>query len=155
MSGSIRAIRSGSARWRLAAARDFLHDYPPDAEVLLVGASRGAADDFARTIAAERGVSFGVHRLSVTQFAARLAIVDLASRGRVPITRLGYEALAARATFDAVQDHALGYLRPVHDDAWVSARAGRDARRAQDATRLSPPSLGTCRSQRRRPRRSS
>src|SRR5688572_30191413 len=114
MSGPIRAIRSGSARLRLAAVHDMLQGLPPDAEVLLVGASRGAADDCARAIAAARGVSFGTHRLSVTQLAARLAMLDLAGRNQTPITRLGFEALAARATFEAVADDALGYLEAVH-----------------------------------------
>jgi RecB family exonuclease len=58
-------------------------------------------------------VTFGLHRLSLTQVAARLAMVDLASRGRTPIGGLGYEALASRATFDAAADNTLHYLTPV------------------------------------------
>jgi ATP-dependent helicase/nuclease subunit B len=111
---SIRAIRSGSARLRLAAVSEFLHQQPADAEVLLVGASRGAVDDCARAVASTRGVSFGLHRLSVAQLAARLAALDLAARGETPITRLGFDALAARATFEAVHDDKLEYLRAVH-----------------------------------------
>jgi ATP-dependent helicase/nuclease subunit B len=111
---AIRAIRSGSARLRVQAVRDFLLAQPPDQEVLLVGASRGAVDDCARAFAAERGVSFGLHRYSVVQLAARIATVDLASHSRTPLTRLGFEALATRATFGAVADGALGYLDTVH-----------------------------------------
>jgi CRISPR/Cas system-associated exonuclease Cas4 (RecB family) len=114
MNGAIRAIRSGSAHVRVAAVREFLHACPPDAEVLLVAASRGAADDCARMVAADRGVLFGLHRFSVIQLAAWLAAGDLAARNRTPITRLGFEALAARASFEAVQDGTLGYLRRVH-----------------------------------------
>src|SRR5262245_13381271 len=112
--GSVRAIRSGSAARRLAGVRTFLNNLTADAEVLLVGASRGAVDDCARALAAERGVSFGMHRLSVNQLAARLAMLDLAAAQQTPITRLGFEALAARATFEAVTDNALRYLQAVH-----------------------------------------
>ena len=80
-----------------------------------MGASRGAADDCARTLAMARGVSFGVHRFSVTQIAARLAVADLARRGLTPITALAYEALVTRATFDAGRDDSLSYLKSVRD----------------------------------------
>ncbi|MGE5836969.1 MAG: hypothetical protein ACM4AI_21020, partial [Acidobacteriota bacterium] len=91
---TVRALRSGSTSVRLAAVGEFLQTVGPADEVLLVGASRGAVDDFARSLSHQRGVTFGIHRLSVTQVAARLAMADLAARGRIPITGLGYEALA-------------------------------------------------------------
>jgi len=103
------AVRSGSARARLDVVSAFLRAQPASQEVVLVAASRGAADDCARAVALARGVSFGVHRFSVTQIAARLAVGDLAAGGRAPITALGYEALVTRATFDAAQDDALEY----------------------------------------------
>ena len=107
------AIRSGSARLRLEAAGDFLRGVTVAQEVVVVAATRGAADDAARTLAMARGVSFGVHRLSVLQIAARLAMRDLAAAGRAPITALGFEALATRAADDAVRDDSLAYLEPV------------------------------------------
>ena len=110
---AVHALRSGSASIRLRAVGEFLQTVGVADEVLLVGASRGAVDDCARAMAMSRGVSFGVHRLSVTQLAARLAMLDLAARDRTPISRLGYEALATRATFDAAKDDALRYLAPV------------------------------------------
>ena len=82
-------------------------------EVLLLGASRGAVDDFARSIAVERGATFGLHRLSFTQCAARLAAADLAARGDAPASGLGHEAVAARAAFEAANDAALEYFAPV------------------------------------------
>src|SRR5262245_47868161 len=93
----VRAVRSGSTRARLAAVREFLGAIGPADEALIVGASRGAVDDVAREFAVHRGVSFGLDRLSVTQLAARLALLDLAGSGRTPIAGLSYEALAARA----------------------------------------------------------
>jgi hypothetical protein len=66
----VTAIQSGSAAIRLREARRFLERFEPGAEVLLLGASRGAVDDLARAISMERGATFGLHRLSFTQLAA-------------------------------------------------------------------------------------
>src|ERR1044072_2028849 len=95
----ISAVQSGSAAVRLREARRFLERFEPGAEVLLLGASRGAVDDLARTIAMEKGATFGLHRLSFTQLAARLAAAELAANGHAPTSALGYEAVAARAAF--------------------------------------------------------
>src|SRR5688572_3149031 len=107
------AIRSASASIRLHEARKFLDQFSPGTEVLLLGASRGAVDDLARTIAMEKGATFGFHRLSFTQLAARLAAAELAANGHVPSSALGYEAVAARAAFEATKDEALEYFSPV------------------------------------------
>src|SRR5918995_4370785 len=104
------AIRSASASIRLHEARKFLDTFGPGTEVLLLGASRGAVDDFARSIALEKGATFGLHRLSFTQLAARLAALHLASRDCAPATTLGHEAVATRATFEAHKDEALDYF---------------------------------------------
>lgn len=108
-----RVIESARAEARLAVAREFVSSQPPGAEVLIVGASRGAADDFARALAVERGVTVGLHRFSFTQLAARLAAPALARRGVAPGTTLSTEAVAARATFEATRDDALDYFGPV------------------------------------------
>ena len=121
-SGSIRrtmkdagvtAVQSGSAAVRLREARRFLERFEPGAEVLLLGASRGSVDDLARAIALERGATFGLHRLSFTQLAARLAVLELAARERAPTTALGHEAVAMRAAFEARSDDSLEYFSPV------------------------------------------
>jgi CRISPR/Cas system-associated exonuclease Cas4 (RecB family) len=80
---------------------------------LIVGASRGAADDLARDVAATLPATFGLQRVSLTQLAARTAIVALATEGKTPSTRLGAEAVAARAAFDATRQGSLGYFAPV------------------------------------------
>jgi ATP-dependent helicase/nuclease subunit B len=110
---ALTAVQSGSAAVRLREARRFLEQFEPGAEVLLLGASRGSVDDLARAIALERGATFGLHRLSFTQLAARLAVVELASRERAPTTALGHEAVATRAAFEARSDDALSYFSPV------------------------------------------
>ena len=109
----MRVTLSTSASARLEVARQFLLDAPPAAEFLIVGASRGAADDLARTIALVRGATFGLYRFSLTQLAARLAAPLLARDGLAPTTALGAQAVAARALFDATRDSALSYFAPV------------------------------------------
>src|SRR3954470_16916586 len=108
-----RLIESSSAQKRLEAARAFVEARAKHGDVVIVGASRGAADDLARRIAAESGATLGIHRFSVTQLAARLAAPILASQELGPVTYLGSEAVAARATFDAERDAALAYFAPV------------------------------------------
>ena len=110
---SITAVQSGSATVRLREAQRFLDQFEPGREVLLLGASRGSVDDLARAISLERGATFGLHRLSFTQLAARLAIMELASHERAPTTTLGHEAVATRAAFEARSDEALQYFSPV------------------------------------------
>jgi CRISPR/Cas system-associated exonuclease Cas4 (RecB family) len=97
----------------LAAARRFVLDAPAASETLIVSASRGAADDFARALARERPATFGLYRFSLTQLAARLAAPPLARDRLSPATALGVQAVAARALFDANQAASLTYFAPV------------------------------------------
>ena len=98
---------------RLRAAGAFVQRVPVATEVLIVGASRAAADDLARQVTAARGVTFGLHRASFMQLAARLAAVEMARLGVAPATALGVEAVAARVSFEALRDGALAYFAPV------------------------------------------
>ena len=107
-----RIISSTSAA-RLEAARQFLADYPPAAEVTIVMAPRGAADDFARAVARDAGATFGLTRFSLTQLAARAAAIHLAGTRRMPGSQAGAEAIAARAVFEAVAARELEYFAPV------------------------------------------
>ena len=106
-------VVSDSAAARLDAARQFVLAVPPASEVLIVSASRGAADDFARLVARGRGATFGLYRFSLTQLAARLAAPLLARQRLSATTALGVEAVSARALFDADRDGALTYFAPV------------------------------------------
>ena len=67
----IRAVSSTSAAARLDAAYAFLTDRPAGSETVIVGASRGAADDVARVVARRSGATFGVTRCSLIELAAR------------------------------------------------------------------------------------
>jgi ATP-dependent helicase/nuclease subunit B len=109
----LRVVTSPSAAARLAAARSFLEQLPPATEAVVVGATRGAADDFVRAIAATRGATFGLTRFSLTQLAARMAIAASSGARRAPATQAGTEAVAARAVFDAVAADDLAYFTPV------------------------------------------
>ena len=109
----IRVVESASNELRLAEARAFIRSELGKGDLLLVAASRGAADDLARSIAIEAGATLGLHRFSLTQLAARLAAPILAVDRRSPATHLGSEAVAARAAFESVRNDALTYFGPV------------------------------------------
>jgi CRISPR/Cas system-associated exonuclease Cas4 (RecB family) len=106
---AIRLISSGSAAARRAAAAAFLSSRGAAEEALIVGASRGAADDLARHLARQAGATFGLTRFSLTELASRAAVSRLAARvpGGDP------EAVAARAVFDATAANELDYFAPV------------------------------------------
>ncbi len=98
---------------RLRVAGEVVAAGAPGSRVLVVGATRGAADDLVRAVARTRRATFGVERLSVTQLAARTAMLTLAQGGRTVSTALGAEAVAARAAFEAQRAGALRYFAPV------------------------------------------
>jgi len=109
----IRVVESASGAARVEAAREFLTSLPAGSEVLLVAASRDAADDLARHVTRAAGASFGIHRASLVQLAARLAAAELARHGAAPTSAIGAEALTARVAFEALGSGALGYFGPV------------------------------------------
>src|SRR5262245_3867118 len=98
----IRVVESSAAAERLEAARRFLAALPAGGQALVVGATRDAADDLVRELTVELGASFGIHRASLPQLAARIAALDLARLGAAHTTMLGAEALAARVVFEAL-----------------------------------------------------
>ena len=63
------------------------------------------------SIAASAPATFGLQRLSLTQLAAKTAILTLASAGLTSSTWLGTEAVAARVAFDATRDRSLDVFR--------------------------------------------
>jgi hypothetical protein len=111
--GTLRVCVSASAAERLSSAREVLRACAPGTRVLIVGASRGAADDLARGVAASVPATFGLQRLSLTQLAAKTAILTLASEGLTSSTWLGTEAVAARVAFDATRAGSLAYFAAV------------------------------------------
>ena len=62
----MRVITSTSAAVRLAAAVQFLETFSASTEVVVVGATRGAADDFVRSVARPAAATFGLTRFGLT-----------------------------------------------------------------------------------------
>ena len=118
----IRVVESSATQLRLLEARAFADTHLPHRDVLVVGASRGAADDFARSVAIRSGATIGLHRFSLTQLAARLAAPILAADGLAPATPLGSEAVSARAAFEAQRERALHTSSPVAQTPGFPAR---------------------------------
>jgi hypothetical protein len=109
----IETFVSSAAVERVRAARGFVERVPAAGEILLVGASRDAADELARQLAVARGATFGLHRSSLMQLAVTFAAVETARLGVAPATALGVEAVAARVSFEALRERALAYFTPV------------------------------------------
>lgn len=105
---------SPSASRRSAAARAFVTAHAAGG-VLIVGASRAAADELALEISRARGALVGVTRMSFAELATRVALPVLAERLVTPGSPLGVEAMVARASFDARDAGELGYFEPVAD----------------------------------------
>jgi ATP-dependent helicase/nuclease subunit B len=78
--------------------------------VLVVAASRGAADDLVRS-SCEAGFA-GVHRTTLTGLAAELAALDLAERDLAPMSQLSREAMAARV-IHKLRDGGIPYFGEV------------------------------------------
>ncbi len=102
---------SASSAVRLAGARSRLDAVQPP--ILIVGASRAAADEFALGLAAERGATFGITRVGLTELVAKLAVPALARRGLTPSAPLSDEAVAARVADDLLKRDELDYFEPV------------------------------------------
>jgi ATP-dependent helicase/nuclease subunit B len=110
----LRFLQSPSAAERIAAAAKFIRSFTAATELVLVGSSREAVDDLVRGLAHGGGATFGLHRFSYMQFAARLAIGNLAAAGFSPSSAVGAEALAVRATYEAAMRNELPYFAPVN-----------------------------------------
>jgi ATP-dependent helicase/nuclease subunit B len=95
----------------LDAARAFLSEHAGKTQVVVLGATKAAADEFVRG-ASDHGC-FGVHALTLTQLAATVAGPAMGEAGLAPLTRLGAEAVAARVAHTAFQAEKLQYFSPV------------------------------------------
>ncbi len=82
-------------------------------EVLILGSTRAAADELARALTLNSQGRLGLHRWTPAQLAAALATPELAKAGVAPLSRLGLEALAARASYRSRETETPGYFAPV------------------------------------------
>ena len=131
----LKTFQSSSAAERLGAASAFVERFSTATEVLIVGASRDAADDLARRVTAARRATFGLHRASLTQLAVRFAAEEMARLGVAPATALGAEAVTARVSFEALREQALAYFAPVARFPGFARALAAYRRYALEATR--------------------
>ncbi len=105
-------VQSASYAVLLDAAAEFLASLPGDGEVLVLAHTRGAADDFVRSVC--RGGLLGVHRMTLTALAVDLAEAPLVRAGLAPLSGLSAEAMVARIIHKLKPD-SIPYFLPVAD----------------------------------------
>ena len=114
-------IVSSSSTVRQDAAKARLVGVEPP--LLIVAASRGAADEFALALAADRGATFGVTRMGLTELVAKLAVPALAKRGltaRVDGERKPYRIHVGRYVTRADAVAALARLKKKGHSGFVT-----------------------------------
>lgn len=100
-----RVLQGRSYAALLSGLASFFQTWTREGEVLILAATRAAADDFVRDHAG--GGALGVHRYTLRQLAASLA------SSVVSVSALGSEAIAARAVHRLIQEGGLAYFGPV------------------------------------------
>jgi ATP-dependent helicase/nuclease subunit B len=90
----MKTIHYADAADGLRAAAEWLASHLNSAEVFIVGATRAAAAEFARSAGVDG--SIGLRRVTLTELAVESAVRPMAARGLAPVTRLASEAIAAR-----------------------------------------------------------
>jgi CRISPR/Cas system-associated exonuclease Cas4 (RecB family) len=108
-----RLVVSTSAAARLDEASAFLDATAPASEVLVLAATRGAADDLLRRYASESSPVLGRHASTLWLAANELAAPALAERGARPLGGLSTVALASGCVHETAP--SLGYFAPVRD----------------------------------------
>src|SRR5262245_31251059 len=98
---------------RIAAGADWLNEYPSNAEILVLCATKEAGDEFVRSAASIAGARFGLTRLTLSHLAAKLAAMELARAELAPASSLGLTAVAARSIHLLHTAKALSYFEPV------------------------------------------
>ena len=101
-------ITSAASHHRVARGRDWLKARAPTEEILIIGATLGAANELARSVAQDKRASFGYHRLTFGQLASALARPVLAAQRTVPLGALGIQAVANRAIHKLSEIGGLG-----------------------------------------------
>ena len=81
-------VASVASHQRIACGEDWLKARGPAEEVLIIGATLGAANEIARSLARTKGASFGYHRMTLGQLASALARPVLAAQRTVPLGAL-------------------------------------------------------------------
>src|SRR6185436_8082352 len=98
-------------RDRLQACEEFVQSAAGQ-ELLIVSATRMAADELARSLCAKSGGFFGIHRFSPGALAVELASPQLALSAKSVLAGVAVEALAARAVQECQTNAVLGWFEP-------------------------------------------
>src|SRR5258706_10643271 len=109
------AITSVSSRRLIGRAGAWLECREQAEEVLILGATLDAANELARQATQGKGAAFGWHRLSLSQLAAAIAAPALATRGIVPLSRIGTEAIVARLVHRLKGEGGLGRYQSISE----------------------------------------
>jgi CRISPR/Cas system-associated exonuclease Cas4 (RecB family) len=106
---------SSSNRARIRRARAWLLGQvgTSDKEVLVVGPTRRAADDFVRDSCPLGKGLIGIQRATLMQLASEIASPLLVDKTAAPLGALGSLALTTRAIHLALRDGPLAYFEPV------------------------------------------
>ncbi len=98
---------------RLLVAKEWIETFSHDSELVVLGPTKGAADDLVRNLSLKTGGLLGAHRMTLSQLAAALATSRLAAAQLSALSLLGSEALAARTVHLCLKEKALSYFTPV------------------------------------------
>jgi len=101
-------VTSPVSHYRMARCQDWLDAKRPAEEVLIIGATLGAANELSRNLAKAKRASFGYHRLTFSQLASALARSALTAQATVPLGPLGIQAVANRAIHKLSEAEGLG-----------------------------------------------
>jgi ATP-dependent helicase/nuclease subunit B len=110
---SKKLIVSADAAVRVQTAREWIAQYPPDSQLLLLTHSKEAASDLVLRVVSKQNSAFGVRRFTLNSLAARLAQHALARSGTAPATSFSFTAVVARAVHSLNAKSQLDYFAPV------------------------------------------
>ncbi|HEY3137609.1 MAG TPA: PD-(D/E)XK nuclease family protein, partial [Blastocatellia bacterium] len=120
-----RLVVSHDSAARLNAAAEWLNAYSPDAEILVLSATKEAGDEFVRNAAMTAGARFGLSRFTLNHLAASLAAPELARARLVPASNLALTAVSARSIHLLNRAGALAYFGPVAEKPGFPAAVAR------------------------------
>ena len=109
------AVTSASSRRRIERARAWLESRERDEELIIIGATVGAANELGRQVASRNGAAFGWHRISLPQLVSIVAAPELSRRGVVSLTRIGTDAVTTRLIHRLRVDGRLGRYSSVSE----------------------------------------
>ena len=109
---SRRVVTALAVRDRLNASEEFIETVTGQ-EVLIVSATRMAADELARRFCLKTAGSLGIHRFSLGALAIEIASPRLALSGKSVLDGIAVDALAARAVQECRDRSSLEWFEPV------------------------------------------